>query len=292
MTRRDLLKGLVTTSLISPAKTQSSTGSGKLTRVSLLTFCFRNRLKLPDQPSGADRTIAVRDIPEMFADRFGIHNIEFQHSHFESTEASYLADLRTRIARAGSRMTQINVEFGPVTVSAADPKLREQAVAMTGKWVDYAAVLNCPRVMINQGPLSKANMPVATAALKRMSAYGETKGVKISVETREARPGENAGSTSGVMEWELVKELVEAGNARSNVDIGNLMATDQAALHRAIKALLPSSSGNMHMKVSPRWDLATAVRFTNRDLGYTGLYAIEVEPPMINGVLHTILGAI
>ena len=59
-----------------------------------------------------------------------------------------------------------------------------------------------------------------------------------------------------------------------------------------IKALFPSSSGNMHMKLSPNWDLATAVRFTNSELGYKGLYSIEVNPPLIRGVYDTILANI
>jgi hypothetical protein len=34
-----------------------------------------------------------------------------------------------------------------------------------------------------------------------------------------------------------------------------------------IKGLFPSNSGNMHMKLSPNWNLATVVRFTNNELG-------------------------
>src|SRR5580658_8848261 len=88
-----------------PAEAQTGSAAAKLARISILTYNFTSRLKLPGQPPGADRTIAVSDIPQMFADTWGVHNIEFQHSHFESTEMSYLAQLRARIGKVGSRMT-------------------------------------------------------------------------------------------------------------------------------------------------------------------------------------------
>ena len=297
MKRRDFLTRVAAAApliadLTTPARAQSVVNSAKLARISIMTYNYTSRLKLPGQPSNADRNIAVLDIPQMFADTWGVHNVEFQHSHFESTETSYLMELRARIGKAGSRMTQINVEFGQMTVSAPDPVLRDQAIDLTMKWVDHAAVLNCPRVMINQGQLSQANMAVSGAALKRIAEYAKSKDVKISVETRTPGPGENAGSHRGTTEWEFVKQLVEESGACSNVDIGNLMATDQAALHTAIKALFPSSTGNMHIKLSPNWDLATAIRFTNNELGYKGLYSIEVDPPLIRGVFNTILASI
>src|SRR5438045_6650720 len=43
-------------------------------------------------------------LPQMYADTYGVHNIEFQHSHIVSTEASYLKELRARIEKTKSRM--------------------------------------------------------------------------------------------------------------------------------------------------------------------------------------------
>ena len=140
-----------------------------------------------------------------------------------------------------------------------------------------------------------------------MSEYATAKGVKISVETRVVGQGgrgrgENPApapatglplsSPGGPPAWELVKELVEATGTYSNVDIGNIMAPDQASLHMVIKGLFNTSSGNMHMKLSPNSDLGTVVRFTNNELGYKGLYSIEVNPPLIRGVYDTILANI
>jgi hypothetical protein len=285
----------------------------KLARISIMTYNFTSRLKLEGQPPNPNRILEIFDIPQMYADVYGVHNIELQHSHFASSETSYLRDFRARIEKVKSRMTQINVEFGQMTVSATDPVQRHQAIDLTSKWVDHALILNCPRVMINQGQLTPETKANATAALKLMSDYAKTKNVKISVETRVVAsglggrgrgdnsvppsappppPGLPLASPGGPPAWELLKEVLEGSGAYSNVDIGNVRAPDQASLHMVIKELFPTSSGNMHMKLSPDWDLASAVRYTNNELSYKGLYSIEVNPPLIRGVYDTILASI
>jgi hypothetical protein len=294
--------------------------AAKLARISIMTYNFTSRLKLEGQPPSGDRILEIFDLPKMYADTYGVHNVELQHSHFASTETSYLKEFRACIEKVKSRMTQINVEFSQMNVSAADPVQRDQAIDLTMRWVDHAVILNCPRVMINQGQLTPESMGRATAALKLMGDYAKTKGVKISVETRGGGGGRGRGAggrglgetaapaasapepapasvppgpaPSGQPAWELVKQLVEASGTYSNVDIGGVGAPDQASLHVAVKGLFPSSSGNMHIKTSPNWDLAAAIRFTNNELGYKGLYSIEVAPPRIREVYDTILANI
>lgn len=291
MNRRDFLAGAAAAL---PLMAQTAPNSAKLERVSIMTYNYRATLKLPGQrPGGPERTLAVFDIPQMYVDTWGVHNIEFQHNHFESTETSYLTELRGRIAAVGSRMTQINLEFDQANISAADPAMRQKAIDLTREWVDYATVLRCPRVMINQGTLTQATMTNATEALKQMTAYAKTKNIKVSMETRGgARAPSADGQPAGPLGWELVKQLLEGSGAYSNIDIGNVRAADQASLHAAIKGLLPTSSGNMHIKVSPNWDLATAIRYTNSELGYKGLYSLEVDPSAIRGVMDTIVANI
>jgi hypothetical protein len=70
--------------------------------------------------------------------------------------------------------------------------------------------------------------------------------------------------------------VIKSAGAYSNVDIGNVGAPDQQTLNDAIKALYPTSSGNMHIKSSSNWDIGAAVRYTE-SLGYRGLYSIEVN---------------
>ena len=75
----------------------------------------------------------------------------------------------------------------------------------------------------------------------------------------------------------------------SNIDIGNVGAPDQETLHDAIKTLYSTSSGNMHIKSSPNWDIGAAVRFTE-SLGFRGHYSIEVNGhPAVRQVYDMIL---
>ena len=37
------------------------------------------------------------------------------------------------------------------------------------------------------------------------------------------------------------------------------------------------TAGSMHTRVNTRWDLATAIKFLEHDLGYKGLYTIEAS---------------
>ena len=70
--------------------------------------------------------------------------------------------------------------------------------------------------------------------------------------------------------------VIKDAGAASNVDIGNVGAMNQQELHDCIKGWFPYSSGNMHIKSSPFWDIGQAVKFTE-SLGYKGLYSIEVS---------------
>jgi sugar phosphate isomerase/epimerase len=254
-------------------------------------------LKLPDQPSSPQRTLEVFDIAEMLADTYGVHNVEFQHKHIASTDRGYLQDLRTRLDRSRSRMTNLNLEFGELNISSADAAQRQQAIDLTRQWVDHAVVLGCPRVMINQGTLTDETKAWAVPALREMAEYGRSKNVKISVETRLVFPPRPAGAPAPVRTgpplppppnmtvarpilttpptWVLLREVIQNSGTYANVDIGNVAAQDQGELHAALRSLLPLTVGNVHTRVSPAWDLPTVLRFMTKNLQYDGLFSIE-----------------
>lgn len=189
MRRREFLAAATAASALSlaarpRAQKARQPDPAKLARIAIMTFNFNAILKLPTQPASAARTLDILDVPEMLADTYGVHNVEFQHTHVLSTEASYLRDLRARLDKAQSRMSNVNLEFGTSNISAPDPADREKAVDLTKQWVDFALILGTPRVMINQGALTEESKVWAIPALKRMVDYGQSKGIKVSVETR------------------------------------------------------------------------------------------------------------
>jgi hypothetical protein len=308
-----------------------------LDRISIMTLNFQRILKVPDVQDSPDRTLELFDVAQMVADTYGVHKVEFQHYHIPSTEPAYLKELRARIEKSKSRMTQINLEFSELNISAPRQRDRLMAIDLTKMWIDHAAMLGAQRVMINQGGPSGQGGPTimptpenkgySIPALKAMVDYGRSKDIIVSVETRGAgggRGGRGAGPAAGpgqapapgpgqspasptnvtagvvttpaapgaapaaapppgpppltgLAAWTLLAEILKESGARSNVDVGGAGAASQEELHTCLKMLFPMTAGSMHTRVNTRWDLATAIKFLENDLGYKGLYTIEAS---------------
>jgi len=250
-----------------------------------MSLGFGSILKNPDQASNPARTLDVMDIGQMYADRYGVHNVEMQHTHFPSTEESWLKDFRARLAKTTSQVTNINLEFGPQNISAADPALRQQALDRTKQWIDYAAILGCPRIMVNQGAPTQENKAVATETLKAMGDYGKSKKVMVAMENRGFGGGRRGATPDAAAApapppgppppaaYILLVEIIKGSNTYANCDLGNF--PDQDTQHAGMRAMFPLTDGNCHVKLNPtRYDLPAALALT-KELGYKGIYSIE-----------------
>ena len=265
-----------------------------LDRIAIMTLNFQQILKVPDTQPSPERTLELFDLPAMLADTYGVHKIEFQHYHIASTEPAYLKDLRAAIEKAKSRMTQINVEFGAeLTFSVTSQRYRTMTVDLTKRWVDHAVALGAQRVMVNQGTLTHVNKEWAIPTLKLMSDYGKSRKIIVSVETRGGGGGGRgragaagapatppppppAGLPATSPERNaLLGEVIKAAGSYSNVDVGGAAAANQQELHDCIKMMFPFTAGSMHTRVNQNWDLATCIRFMEKELGWKGLYTIE-----------------
>jgi hypothetical protein len=175
-----------------------------------------------------------------------------------------------------SKATQLVVEFGALNITAPDHNFlpRLQTVDLTKVWIDRCVVLGCPRIMVNQGQPTPDNKPMAVETLKMMADYGKSQGVKVTMETRGNGGGRGAPAPAGDPAWVLLNEIAKSAGAYINIDLGGIGAANQDELHTALRALLPTTSGSMHTRLSANWDLATGIRFIE-SLGYTGLYSIE-----------------
>jgi hypothetical protein len=265
----------------------ASVDPAKLARVAIMTYSFDRIFKMPGRPDEPGRTLELFDIPEMYADKYHVHNVEVQHDHFASTEASYFKDFRARLAKTKSQVTNINLEFDAMSITAADPVLRAQAVDLTRQWIDHAVELGSPRVMVNQGHPTPENKAIAIATLKLMGDYGKSKKVMVSMEPRGGggggrgrRGGPGApGAAPAAPEapppaaWIILTEIIKGSGTSANVDIGNF--PDQETQHAGMRAMFPLTVGNSHVKLNPaRYDLPVALALT-KELGYKGLYSIE-----------------
>jgi sugar phosphate isomerase/epimerase len=267
----------------------------KLARISLMTLNFGRYFQAPNSqnPPTPEQTMTLFDLPKMYVEMYGVHNIEYQHSTIVQAEKdpAFIKELRARVDENKMTLTQINLEFGQENISTTDAALRQRAIEHTKQWVDIATQLNCPRVMINQ---QQANITPETRAhtveaWKAMADYGKSKNVKVSAETRGAGTPEQVQQWGGRKMWQVMADIIKDAGAYSNLDLGNVGAMAQQELHDAIKAWFPYSSGNMHIKASPYWDIGQAVKFTE-GLGYKGLYSIEVSShEAVRIVYNTIL---
>src|SRR3954462_12206741 len=168
MKRREfLLFSAMTAGAGARAWGQSSNRTGpdraKLDRIAVMTLSFSSILKSAAHPDDPKRTLDILDVPQMLADRYGVHHVEFQHTHFASTESSYIKEVRERLRKAKSSMNQICLEFGPLNISTPDPVLRIETIDLTKRWIDHAVELGCPRVMLNHGTLAPEVRPNAIA---------------------------------------------------------------------------------------------------------------------------------
>ena len=89
-----------------------------------------------------------------------------------------------------------------------------------------------------------------------------------------AAPGQ---TPSGPDAWPLLAEIIKGAGAYSNVDLGGANAPNQEELHRCLKMMFPMTANSTHTRVNARWDLATAMRYLEGELGYKGLYTIEAS---------------
>jgi hypothetical protein len=229
----------------------------------------------------------------MIADTYGVHKVEFQHYHLASLEDSYLKDLRAHCEKAKTAPQQFNLEFSELNLSAPTVRNRLLAIDLTKDFVDHAVVLGAKRVMANQGTLTTENKDIAITALRTMADYGRSKGIIVSVETRGGGPGGLRGRAgappapapppvpglpeSGRPTWMLLAEVLKSAGAYSNVDVGGARAANQQDLHDCLRTMFPFTANTMHTRVNTAWDLATAIRFLEKDLGYKGLYTIEAS---------------
>lgn len=274
MRRRDfIVGGALAAAAVANSRGQATPDKAKLDRISIMTLSFSKILKSAAHPDDPARTLDILDVPQMYVDRFGVHHVEPQHTHFASTESSYLKEFRDRVKKAKSQMNQICLEFGPLNISSPDPILRLETIDLTKAWIDHAAELGCPRVMLNHGTLAPEVRQTAIATLKTIGDYGKSKKVFVTLESRgHAITPTNAS-------WETVVEVIKAAGIYANPDTGNF--PDEESRHAGLRVMYPLSSGSSHAHYDPeRYSEANAIAIS-KELGYKGLYSIEATA--VNG---------
>lgn len=275
----------------------------KRARIAVMMFGLNNIVKT-NMPASPTRTLELMDIGQLCADRFRIHNVELQSNYFPSTEMSWLRDFKSRLSRSKTKVVQINLEFGVGLNLAADtPSGRLQMIDLHRVWLDKAAFLDCPRVLLNQGQPSEENKALLISNYRAVAEIAKSKGINVASENRNApgagrgagrgsgapgaaaQPGGQAAppppappaapaapAVAGPPSYLILTEILKTAGASTCADFLNF-PTQKEQLD-GIRGMLPFSSGLVHAGM--RYDLPAAMAVC-RELNYKGLYSIKAS---------------
>jgi hypothetical protein len=233
----------------------------KLDRIAVMSPCFAPLIKGTARAGNPKATLDLMDLGGMVAERYGIHRVDFQHVDFPSSEPAYLQEFLSRMKKAGSRTNQINLDFANLNVSSPDSVIRLETIELTKRWIDHAAALECPRVMLNHGGLAPEVRQSAIATLKTINAYGKTKNVFVTLD-----PG-NA--------WEAAVEGIKASGTYANPDCGNF--PDKASRAAALPILYRMTAGSSRVTHAPeKFDTGDAIKMA-KEAGYNGVFSITAS---------------
>lgn len=249
-------------------------------RIAVASYPFRAIMDVPNNPDrdASQPAVALKDFAAMVAEKLDIHGIEPLSLHFASTEPAYLAELRTAVDKARSRIVNIPVDL---TLSLYDPDdtRRQAAVADAKKWVDVAVAVNSLSVRVHIARVKdlEPDQGRAAASLKEIAAYGESKRVVINLENDDLE-SENA--------FFLVRVLQAVGSSYLHAlpDFGNSMvAGDEQYNYRAMTGMFRAAYNIAHVKdgemVEGKFvavDLARTFGIAKAN-DFRGYYSIEFE---------------
>jgi sugar phosphate isomerase/epimerase len=255
----------------------------KLDRISISTWSFHNYFQATREKDFnlPGPMLALLDFPEMIADRYNVHHLEFCAPHFASLELAYLQELRSSLLRARSQLVNIPVDIEELEVEGglSDPtkQVRDTAATACKKWIDIAAKLGARSVRCDPGKMNSKNLAPTAQSYRALAAYGMTKGIQVIVE--------NHGGVGSEHPEELVRlaKLVGA-NFGTLPDFGNF--PDEDTREKGLPVLFPYAHVVCHAKgldigadgVEKQYDFPKAIQ-ASKKAAFKGIYSIEYEGP-------------
>jgi sugar phosphate isomerase/epimerase len=251
--------------------------------VAVASWPFRAYIDSPmnDERDLKRQGMDLQDFAAHVRDKFNISNIEPYNHHFKSLDPAYLAKLREKLEKGGSRAVNIAADFDS-SYYDAEAGTRGKAVAEARKWIDAAVAIGCPsvRTSMPQAKNSAPNIEHAAESLRKVADYGASRNVVVHLEN------DNLTSEDAFFLEKLIKR-VNHPYLHALPDFGNSLGSgDPDFAARAMKALFPLAYGISHVKpISTTRDGKTlevdmAGTFaTAKASGYRGYFSMEYEGP-------------
>ena len=262
-------------------------------RIGVSTRSFHNLFPSTrdDNATASGKNLDMLDFPEMVADRYQVHELEFVAPHFAATSASYVQEVKRRLQQAHSHLVNIPVDIDELKLGAGlsdpDPKLRDRVIEACSNWIDIAHELGTPSVRCDPGKINSVDLSPTIDSYRKLSAHGASKGVAVIVE--------NHGGVGSEHPEELVRIFKEVASKSFGAlpDFGNF--PNQETRERGLELLFPYASTVCHAKTPPRGDNTGEAQFVSscvqisKQAGFRGVYSIEYGgPDPYGGVQHII----
>ncbi|MGH9402654.1 MAG: sugar phosphate isomerase/epimerase family protein [Terriglobia bacterium] len=211
----------------------------KLLRAGVSSSSFRNYFSAT-RAAGFSKPgpmIALLDFPEIIADRYQIHRLEFAAAHFATRESAYLAQLRRQLGRARSRLVNIDIPSANDGggLSDRDPSARRASIAAVKQWIDVARVLGGVSVRANPGAINPADLSPTLDSYRELAAYGRLRRISVLIENE-------TGLDPGI----LIDIIREAGGRGLGALPGFDKFPSAAARAAGLDLLFPHASAVCH----------------------------------------------
>ncbi len=284
MKRRSFLKTAAVGAVAAPFRLSADPpAADPRDRIGCTTVTFRHRFA-STRPQGLAPTgpdFRLLDVPAMFVEELGLHNVELWSRHFPTATVAFGEELRAAAARAGARVVNLQHDEPPFDLSSSDPAKRRASIATVEHWMDIAAACGATSLRANVGGRPDEAFALGTTAdsFTRLAAKGEKVGVRILVEN-------HGGHSSKAENIAAIVAAVNSPWCRSLPDFGNMPAGFTPPQRVAfLDQILPSahlvSAKGMEFDADYRhtsYDIAACVSAAEKS-GFKGVYSIELWAP-------------
>jgi sugar phosphate isomerase/epimerase len=270
--------------LLVAEKKSGSSASPKLERVCISTWSFHNYFSTTREEDFhlPGEMLKLVDFPEMIADRYHVHNMEFVAPHFESASTAYLNELKQRLAKAHSRVVNIPVDIEEFRqgggLSDQNDVVRNKAIQGAMRWIDVGRELSCRSVRCDPGKMHPSNLTPTADSYRKIGTYGHMKSIKVIIENHD-----EIGSTHPEVLVSLFK-MVGGHRVGALPDFGNF--PDETTRERGLTLLFPWAFDVCHAKgyefdasgKETKFDFPKCVEIAKKGK-FRGVYSVEFEGP-------------
>ena len=245
-------------------------------RIAVATYSFREFIAGLEHKPG-NPVIELKDFAAHVVEKFKVNKIEPWTGHFLSSDVKYLEQFRASVEKAKAAIANVAVD-GEHSPYATDRSEREQAVALSKRWIDAAVILGAPGIRTNI-PSAKGVQPDLERtyeSLLRVAEHASAKNIVVSLEN------DNPVSEDPFFLVKLI-EKVNSPWLRALPDFCNtLAAKDPDYAYRGIDAMFGHAYSIAHVKssetndkgITVHVDMAKTFGFMKKH-GYKGFCSME-----------------